>query len=262
MTDLDSMIALRRAAVAAAKRRAPTSAHRDAALGRTDRRDFITALRAACTENEPAIIAEFKRRSPSSGDIDPTADPAAVAAAYERGGAAAISVLTESPTFGGSLDDLRTARASCGLPVLCKDFVVDAYQIWEAAAAGADAILLIVSILDDNLLRGLFALASALQVAPLVEVHDEADVRRAVAIGAGLIGVNNRDLRTFAVDPDALGRIAKSVPQDRLLVAESGYRSAAEVAVAARLGAGAVLVGESLMRATDKESALRRLRGA
>jgi indole-3-glycerol phosphate synthase len=262
MIDLDSMIAFRRAAVAAAKRRAPASAHRDAALGRSDRRDFIAALRAARTESAPAIIAEFKRRSPSSGDIDPAADPAAVASAYERGGAAAMSVLTEPATFGGSLDDLRAARASCALPVLCKDFVVDAYQVWEAAAAGADAILLIASLLDDNLLRGLFALASALQVAPLVEVHDEADVRRAVAIGAGLIGVNNRDLHTFRVDTRTLGRIAKSVPSDRLLVAESGYRSPDEIAGAARAGAGAVLVGESLMRADDKEDALRRLRGA
>jgi indole-3-glycerol phosphate synthase len=147
------------------------------------------------------------------------------------------------------------------LPVLCKDFVVDAYQIWEAAAAGADAILLIAAILDDNLLRGLFALASALQVAPLVEVHDEADVRRAVAIGAGLIGVNNRNLRTFAVDTSTLARVAQSVPHDRLLVAESGYRTAGEIAGAAHSGASAVLVGESLMRAADKESALRRIRG-
>ena len=261
MNDLDTIIALRRNAVADAKRRAPASAHRDAALGRMDRRDFIAALRAARTESAPAIIAEFKRRSPSSGDIDPAADPAAVAAAYEHGGAAAISVLTESAKFGGSLDDLRAARAACALPVLCKDFVVDAYQIWEAAAAGADAILLIAAILDDNLLRGLYALASALQVAPLVEVHDEADVRRAVAIGAGLIGVNNRNLRTFTVDTSTLERVAQSVPRDRLLVAESGYRTADEIAGAARSGAGAVLVGESLMRAADKENALRRLRG-
>jgi indole-3-glycerol phosphate synthase len=262
MSELDTLIALRRTAVAAAKRRAPTSAHRDAALGRLDRRDFTAALRAGRTASAPAIIAEFKRRSPSSGDIDPGADPAAVAAAYERGGAAAISVLAEAANFGGGLDDLRTVRSSCALPVLCKDFIVDAYQIWEAAAAGADAILLIAGILDDNLLRGFFALASALQVAPLVEVHDEADVRRALAIGAGLIGINNRDLRTRIVDIGTVGRLAPSIPTDRLLVAESGYRSADDIVSAARLGAGAVLVGESLMRAADKETALRRLRGA
>jgi indole-3-glycerol phosphate synthase len=261
MSELAELIALRRTSVAAAKRRAPASAHRDAALGRSDRRDFIAALREARTAKAPAIIAEFKRRSPSSGDIDPAADPAAVAAAYERGGAAAMSVLTESAKFGGSLDDLRAARAACALPVLCKDFIVDAYQIWEAAAAGADAILLIAAILDDNLLRGLFALASALQVAPLVEVHDETDVGRAVTIGAGLIGVNNRDLRTFEVDTSTVGRIARLVPPDRLLVAESGYRTADDIDAAAREGAGAVLVGESLMRASDKETALRRLRG-
>jgi indole-3-glycerol phosphate synthase len=262
MSELDALIALRRTAVAAAKRRAPTSAHRDAALGRMDRRDFTAALMAGRSVSTPAIIAEFKRRSPSSGDIDPGADPAAVAAAYERGGAAAISVLTEAANFGGGLDDLRTVRASSALPVLCKDFIVDAYQIWEAAAAGADAILLIAGILDDNLLRGFFALASALQVAPLVEVHDEADVRRALAIGTGLIGINNRDLRTRIVDMGTVGRLAPSIPTDRLLVAESGYRSAGDIVSAARFGAGAVLVGESLMRAADKETALRRLRGA
>lgn len=262
MSDLDAIIAGRRTAVAAAKRRAPASAHRDAALSRADRRDFVAALLAARTATTPAIIAEFKRRSPSSGDIDPAAEPAAVAAAYERGGAAAMSVLTEAAAFGGSLDDLRAAREACALPVLCKDFVVDAYQIWQAAAAGADAILLIAAILDDNLLRGLFALASALQVAPLVEVHDETDLRRALAIGAGLIGVNNRDLRTFAVDASTVERLAKLVPPGRVLVAESGYRSAADIDAAARCGAGAVLIGESLMRASDKETALRRLRGA
>ena len=261
MNNLEEIIALRRTAVAAAKRRAPASAHRDAALSRTDRRDFTAALRAARTDTTPAIIAEFKRRSPSSGDIDPAADPTVVAAAYERGGAAALSVLTEPAKFGGSLDDLRAAREACALPALCKDFIVDAYQIWEAAAAGADAVLLIAALLDDNLLRGLFALASALQVAPLVEVHDEADVRRVVALGAGLIGVNNRDLRTFVVDMGTAGRIGRLVPPDRMLVAESGYRSAEDIAAAARSGAGAVLVGETLMRESDKATALRRLRG-
>src|SRR4029077_7309217 len=122
------------------------------------------------------------------------------AIAYQRGGAAALSVLTEPSLFGGSLDDLRAARAACDLPVLCKDFVIDAFQVWEAAAAGADAVLLIAAILDDNLLRGLVALGSELQLSPLGEIHDEADAARAVAIGARLIGVNSRDLRSFAVD--------------------------------------------------------------
>jgi indole-3-glycerol phosphate synthase len=261
MNQLDGLVAHRRASVAQAKRLTPTVAHRDAALGRTDRRDFAAALRASGSVAAPAIVAEFKRRSPSEGDIDPAADPAAAAVAYELGGAAALSVLTEPSLFGGSLDDLRAARAACGLPVLCKDIVIDAFQIWEAAAAGADAVLLIAAILDDNLLRGFFALASALQLSPLVEVHDENDAARAVAIGARLIGVNSRDLRSFTVDARATERVAAGLPPDCFIVAESGIRTADDVAARGRSGARAVLVGEALMRAADKESAVRRLRG-
>lgn len=261
MTYLDDLIMRRRLSIADAKRRTPVAAHRDAALARTDRRDFTAALRAARTDRVPAIIAEFKRRSPSAGDIDLSADPAAVAAAYERGGAAALSVLTEPAMFAGSLDDLRAARAAGSLPVLCKDFIVDAYQVWEAAAGGADAVLLIAAILDDNLLRGLFALASALQVAPLVEVHDEAEAARAYGFGARLIGVNNRQLATFDVHAGTAARVAASMPPDCFIVAESGYRSAEDVAASGRAGAGAVLIGEALMRAEDKEMAVRLLRG-
>ncbi|HEY5095821.1 MAG TPA: indole-3-glycerol phosphate synthase TrpC [Candidatus Eremiobacteraceae bacterium] len=261
MSVLDELIMRRRASVSEAKRRTPVAAHRDAALARTDRRDFTAALRAGRTGTVPAIVAEFKRRSPSAGDIDPAADPAAVSSAYERGGAAALSVLTEASMFGGSLDDLRVARAACGLPVLCKDFIVDAYQVWEAAAAGADAVLLIAAILDDNLLRGLFALASALQVTPLVEVHDGAEALRAIGIGVRLIGVNNRDLGTFDVHAGTAARVASSLPPDCFVVAESGYRSAEDVAASGRAGAGAVLVGEALMRSSDKETAVRLLRG-
>ena len=261
MTYLDELVAKRRSSIADAKKRVPVSAHREAALARVDRRDFAAALHGSRTDAIPAVIAEFKRRSPSAGDIDQAADPAIVAAAYERGGAAALSVLTESALFGGSLEDLRAARAACSLPVLCKDFIIDAYQVWEAAAAGADAVLLIAAILDDNLLRGLFALASALQVTPLVEVHDAADALRAVKIGARRVGINNRDLRTFEVDTATLSRLATELPPDCFVVAESGYGTAADVAGAARSGAGAVLVGESLMRAPDKESAMRELRG-
>ena len=261
MTYLDELVSRRRVSISEAKRRAPVAVHRDTALAREDRRDFAAALRAARTDTVPAIIAEFKRRSPSAGDIDPAADPAIVAADYERGGAAAVSVLTESAMFGGSLDDLRAARAACSLPVLCKDFIVDAYQVWEAAAAGADAVLLIAAVLDHNLLRGLFALASALQVTPLVEVHDATEAARVVALGTRLIGVNNRDLRTFAVNTATVAEVAASLPPECFVVAESGYASAANIAAAAHSGAGAVLVGEALMRATDKESALRQLRG-
>lgn len=261
MNLLDDLVARRRASVALAKRLTPTGAHRDAALGRTDRRDFGAALRAAGSAVAPAIVAEFKRRSPSEGDIDGAADPASVAVAYERGGATALSVLTEPSLFGGSLDDLRAARLACGLPVLCKDIVVDAFQIWEAAAAGADAVLLIAAILDDNLLRGFFALASALRLAPLVEVHDEGDAVRAVAIGARLIGVNSRDLQSFTVDAKSAARVAAGLPPDCFIIAESGIRTADDVAARGRSGARAVLVGEALMRADDKESAVRGLRG-
>lgn len=258
MTSLDEIVQQRRAVVARDRSAQPMSELRAAAQVRSPRRDFLAAIREA----RPAVIAEFKRRSPSAGTLAAAADPGQVARAYERGGAAAISVLTEPEYFGGSFDDLRAARAACSLPVLAKDFVVDEYQLWEAAAAGADAVLLIAAIVDDLQLSLFVQRAALLGLAPLVEVHDEAEAARAVRARATLIGINNRDLRTFSVDPATAIRVRSSLPERCVSVAESGYSTRAEVADCVAAGFDAVLIGETLMRDGDPESAVARLRGA
>lgn len=196
---------------------------------------------------EVALVAEYKRRSPSAGALG-GGDPAVAAGAYARGGAAALSVLTDGPFFGGSLVDLAAARSAVNLPVLRKDFIVDEAQIWEARAAGADAVLLIVRILDDERLTGLLDLSRELGFGALVEVHDEAELERAIRSGAAVIGVNNRDLDTFKVDLDVSVRLAELVPGDLILVGESGIRSGADVSRLGETGVDAVLVGETLMK--------------
>jgi len=208
-----------------------------------------------------SVIAEVKRRSPSKGDLADIPDPAALAAAYERGGAAAISVLTERRRFGGSLADLRAVRATVDTPVLRKDFIVEPYQLVEARAAGADLALLIVAALDDDRLRQLHDLAGEVGLTTLVEVHDEAETERAVALGAELVGVNARNLKTLAVDGDTFGRLAPLVPDDRVLVAESGILGPDDVARFVSAGARAVLVGEALVRDGDPEGAVRAMTG-
>jgi indole-3-glycerol phosphate synthase len=208
-----------------------------------------------------SVIAEVKRRSPSKGELAEIPEPAALARAYARGGAAAISVLTEERRFGGTLADLRSVRAAVDLPILRKDFIVTSYQLLEARAAGADLVLLIVAALDDDMLRQLHEEAGELGLTTLVEVHDEAETERAVALGAELIGVNARNLRTLAVDPDTFARLAPLVPDDRVLVAESGIAGPDDAARYAAGGAGVVLVGEALVRDGDPESAVRALTG-
>lgn len=257
MTYLQELLRLRAAAVKERKAKRPLAEVQAAALQRCDVRDFAAALRSG----SPSIVAEFKRASPSAGDLNPAADAASVAAAYQRGGAAAISVLTEPQRFRGSFDDLKAARAAVSLPVLCKDFIVDAYQVWEAVAEGADAVLLIVAALDDAELREFIALSAALDVASIVEVHDEVEAARAVAAGASIIGVNNRDLRSFDVDVVTALRVRGTLPRGVTVVAESGYRTADQIAACARAGIHAVLVGESLMREADPALAVSRLRG-
>jgi indole-3-glycerol phosphate synthase len=208
-----------------------------------------------------SVIAEVKRRSPSKGDLAEIPAPAVLAEAYARGGAAAISVLTEERRFGGSLADLRAVRAAVDLPVLRKDFIVTPYQLLEARAAGADLALLIVAALDDDTLRSLHDEARELGLTVLVEVHDEAETERALELGAELIGVNARNLRTLAVDPDTFGRLAPLVPDDRVLVAESGIAGPADAARFADHGARVVLVGEALVRHGDPEAAVRAMAG-
>jgi indole-3-glycerol phosphate synthase len=209
-----------------------------------------------------SVIAEVKRRSPSKGDLAAIPDPAVLAAAYARGGAAAISVLTEQRRFGGSLDDLRSVRAAVETPLLRKDFIVDDYQLLEARVAGADLALLIVSALADDQLRSLHERARELGLTVLVEVHDQPETERAVELGAELIGVNARNLKTLEVDEATFGKLAPLVPPDRVLVAESGITGPDAVARYAGEGARVVLVGEALVRDGDPEGAVRALRAA
>ncbi len=205
------------------------------------------------------VIAEFKRRSPSAGALREDAKLEDIVAAYERGGASALSVLTEEPNFAGSLDDLRLARASCDLPILRKDFVVDPYQLYEARLAGADAVLLIVAALDQPTLASLHELATTLSLDVLVEVHDREELARAAAVGAKLIGVNNRDLRDFTVDIQRTFELLQEMPPDATVVSESGIADAEQVAELERRGVSAVLVGETLMRAPNPQEALAEL---
>ena len=206
-----------------------------------------------------SVIAEFKRGSPSAGAIDPDADVAAVVSAYERGGAAAISVLTDEQHFHGSLADLEEARAATALPILRKDFIVDPYQLWEAVIAGADAVLLIVAALADEDLRVLFEEASALDLDCLIEVHDEDDLERALALDPDVIGINNRNLDNLEVDVATTAELITDVPAGMTVVAESGYSDRGQIEELDRIGVDAVLIGETLMRCADPESMVREL---
>lgn len=254
---LDDILARTRADVERRKRTQPLEVlERDSARW-PPTRSLAGALRLP---GEIACIAEFKRRSPSAGWISQDADPAAVARGYASGGANALSVLTDEPFFGGTLDDLARARAACDRPVLRKDFIVDPYQLVETRAAGADATLLIVAALDQPSLTQMIRLAETLGLAVLVEAHDEGEVARAIEAGAEIVGINNRDLRTFTVDRELAVRLRARVPTDRIVVAESGIRDAADVARLRDAGVDAMLVGETLMRAPDPAAALRALR--
>jgi len=203
-----------------------------------------------------SVIAEVKRSSPSKGALAEIADPAALAADYEAGGAATISVLTEERRFGGSLADLRAVRAVVRIPVLRKDFIVTSYQLWEARAAGADLALLIVAALDQNQLASLVDRAGSIGLTPLVEVHDAEEVERALEAGARLIGVNARNLRTLEVDRDTFARLAPLIPDDVVRVAESGVRGPHDVFEYAKQGADVVLVGETLVKGRDPRTAV------
>jgi indole-3-glycerol phosphate synthase len=252
MTVLDEIIEGVRADLAEREAATPLERLREAVQDGAPALDPLPALRAAPL----SVIAEVKRRSPSKGDLAAIPDPAALAARYAAGGAAVISVLTEQRRFGGTLQDLRDVRARVQVPVLRKDFVVTRYQLWEARAAGADLVLLIVAALEQPLLEELHAEAVALGLTPLVEVHDEAEVERALAAGALLVGVNARNLKTLEVDRDTFARLAPSIPAGVVRVAESGIRGPADAAEAARQGAQAVLVGEALVTGGDPESAV------
>jgi indole-3-glycerol phosphate synthase len=218
-------------------------------------------FRAALTGPGIAVIAEFKRRSPSAGTLREGAQLPEIVTAYELGGASALSVLTEQPNFGGSLEDLQFARGLCALPLLRKDFIVDEYQLLEARAAGADAVLLIVAALDSGELRSLHAASRALGLEVLMEVHDRDELERALGLSAELIGINNRDLRDFSVDVGRTTLLMGAVPAGVTVVSESGISSAYHLRCLEQEGVQAVLVGESLMRSPDPRRALEELIG-
>jgi len=257
MNILSEIITKKRERVLASKASVPLEQIQDLA-GKVRSNAAPHALSKALQGEGVHVIAEFKRRSPSKGIIRPHADLVQIVQGYEAGGATAISVLTEEDYFSGSLDDLRIVKATVTLPVLRKDFVFDEYQVYESAAAGADAILLIVAALDDELLLELRSLAEdELGLDALVEVHTRDEMRRAVACGARLIGVNNRDLRTFEVSLETSLSLAREAPADALLVSESGLRTRADLSRLQAAGFSGFLIGETFMRADDPQQALR-----
>jgi indole-3-glycerol phosphate synthase len=258
MTLLARILDQTRAEVQWRKRKVPLSTLAAETSG-GERQVSPAAFHAALVQPGIGVIAEFKRRSPSAGSLREAPDLAEIVSAYERGGASALSVLTEGPNFEGSLADVHGARAACGLPILRKDFIVDSYQLHEARAAGADAVLLIVAALTQDELASLHEQAGTLGLDVLVEVHDREELTRAASVGARLIGVNNRDLRDFSVDVRRTSRLLGEMPAGAVVVSESGIASAEQLRVLEREGVAAVLVGESLMRASDPARTLTEL---
>ena len=260
MSDVLQHIAAYKREDVAARRRARSQADVDAAAAaQPAARGFRRALAEASRPGRPALIAEIKKASPSKGVIRTDFDPPALARAYQEGGAACLSVLTDGPSFAGDDAFLAAAREAAPLPAIRKDFLVDPWQVAESRALGADAILVILAMVDDSLAADLLSEAERLGVDALVEVHDEAEMARAAALRADLVGINNRDLRTFAVDLAVTERLAAQAPAKALLVAESGLFTAADARRCAEAGASAMLVGESLMRRSDVAAATRKL---
>ncbi|MFV1965757.1 MAG: indole-3-glycerol phosphate synthase TrpC [Pirellulaceae bacterium] len=257
-TILDKIVATKRAEVAAAKQARPEPELRQQLDTAPPVRDFYAALAA---DGPIKLIAEVKKASPSRGVIRSDFHPVEIARTYERSGATCLSVLTDESYFQGHLNDLREIRKHVGLPILRKDFLIDSYQLVEARLAGADAVLLIAECLDDHALSRLMREAVELEMTPLVEFYERANLQRVLDAGARLVGVNNRDLRSFQVDLDHTLRMRMQIPDDRVLVGESGIRSHADVMRLEHAGVNAMLVGEQLMAQADIAAAVRELLG-
>jgi indole-3-glycerol phosphate synthase len=256
---LNKIVEVKRQEVAAALKRKSLEAMRADAQSRVLTRDFVGALRAKIAAGLPAVIAEVKKASPSKGVLREAFIAADIAQSYAESGAACLSVLTDKTFFQGSVDYLKQARASCDLPVLRKDFMIDAYQIYEARAMGADCILLIAACLQDAQMAEFEAIARSLDMAVLVEVHDADELQRALRLQTPLVGINNRNLKTFEVSLDTTLAMLKDVPADRLLVTESGILQRADVEKMRAAQVNAFLVGEAFMRAPDPGAALAEL---
>jgi indole-3-glycerol phosphate synthase len=258
---LDKIVAVKHQEVAAAKKRKSLDAMRADAESRVLTRDFVGAMRAKIAEGKPAVIAEIKKASPSKGVLREDFIPADIAQSYAEFGAACLSVLTDKQFFQGEADFLKQARASCQLPVLRKDFLIDAYQVYESRSVGADCILLIAACLDDAQMKEFEAIARSLDMAVLVEVHDAPELERALRLKTPLIGINNRNLQTFEVSLDTTLGLRTQVPADRLLVTESGISSRDDVLRMGAAGVNGFLVGEAFMRAAEPGLALAELFG-